>query len=166
MTMVLSPLSMRRCPCRCPAGVVALITMVLLPLIRNNVVAFVTTASMPSSSWHCCPCHNGVGVIINAQVSLPSCNGIVALVVMALLLLMYRRLCRCRDCNCRPHDNGVVAIVNAQASLPLSSWCCCPCNNGIVALALRQRCCPHRNGIIVIPKLASLSSLQWCCCHH
>jgi hypothetical protein len=60
--------------------------------------------------------------------------GIVALVVMALLLLMHRHLCRCCDCDCSPYDSGIFAIVNMTVSLPLSSWRCCPHNNGAIAL--------------------------------
>ncbi len=56
---------MRRRPCHCQAGVVALITIGLLPLIRNGVVALVMMALLPSSSRHHCPCCNGIVVIIH-----------------------------------------------------------------------------------------------------
>jgi hypothetical protein len=47
--------------------------------------------------------------------------GVVALIVMALLPLMHKRLCHCCDCNCCSCHDGVVAIVDAQPSLPLLS---------------------------------------------
>jgi hypothetical protein len=88
------------------------------------------------------------------------CNGIVALIAMALLPSMHRRLCRCCNCNCHPHDNGVIAVFDVQASLLSSRLNCCPCNNGGVALDLQQHCYPCRNGIICILKLASLPLSQ------
>jgi hypothetical protein len=93
--MVLLVLLMRRCPCHCRDGVVALVTMASLPLIHNCFVALVAMVSLPSSSWCCCPCCNGIVVIINAQASFPSSQW---------------RCCPCHD--------GVVAI-DAQAYLPL-----------------------------------------------
>jgi hypothetical protein len=65
MTMALLPLSMRRCLCHCQDGVVSLVTIASLPLIHNSVVALVVIASLPSLSWRCCPCCNGVAIIIN-----------------------------------------------------------------------------------------------------
>jgi hypothetical protein len=56
---------MHRHACRCQDGVVSLVTMVLLPLICDVVVALVVIALLLSSSWHCCPRCNGVIVIIN-----------------------------------------------------------------------------------------------------
>jgi hypothetical protein len=64
--MALLPLSMRRHPCHCQDGIVDLVTMALLPLIHNGVVALVMMALLLSSSWHCHPICNGVVVIINA----------------------------------------------------------------------------------------------------
>jgi hypothetical protein len=58
-------LLMQRCPCHCQDGIVSLVTMALLPLIRNGVVALVVIALLLSSSWHCCPHHNGIVVIID-----------------------------------------------------------------------------------------------------
>ncbi len=48
-------LSMHRYPCRCLDGVVSLVTMALLPLICNGIVALIAMASLLSSSWHHCP---------------------------------------------------------------------------------------------------------------
>jgi hypothetical protein len=69
MTMATLPLLMRRRPCRCQDGVVALITMASLPLIHNGNVALIAMASLPSSSWRCSPCCNGIIVNINEQAS-------------------------------------------------------------------------------------------------
>jgi hypothetical protein len=52
MMMALLLLSMHRCPCHCRDGVIALVTMALLPLIRNGVVALIAMVSLLSSSWH------------------------------------------------------------------------------------------------------------------
>jgi hypothetical protein len=65
MTMASLPLLMRRSPCRCQAGFIALVTRVLSPLICSGIVALVVMALLPSSSWHHCPHCNGVAVIIN-----------------------------------------------------------------------------------------------------
>jgi hypothetical protein len=47
---------------------VSLVTMALLPLIQDGVVALVVIALLPSSSWHCCPHCYGVVIIINVIV--------------------------------------------------------------------------------------------------
>jgi hypothetical protein len=47
---------------------VSLVTMALLPLIRDGVVALVVIALLLSSSWQCCPHCNGVVVIIDVIV--------------------------------------------------------------------------------------------------
>ncbi len=132
--------------------------MALLPLLQWHchrpqvgVIAIIAVALL--SSLMCrCPCHH--------------CDGVVALIAMALLPLMGMHLHHFCNCNCCPHDNGIDAVVNVQASLPLSSWHCCSCNNGIVALDLQRPCCPHCNGAVVILKLALLPSLQWHCQYH
>jgi hypothetical protein len=89
MMMAMLPLSMHRRPCHCQAGAIALVTMALLPLIRDGVVALIAMTLLPSSSWHCCPCYNGVNVIIDMQASLPSlqwlCCPVSAVVELALL---------------------------------------------------------------------------------
>jgi hypothetical protein len=79
--------SMRRHLCHCKAGILALRTMVSLPLIHDGVVALVAMALLLSTSWHCRPHCNGTIVIINAQASSPSsqwhccpcCDGVVAI---------------------------------------------------------------------------------------
>jgi hypothetical protein len=98
MTMALLLHSMHRHPCHCQTGIVALVTMALLFLICNGVVALIAMALSLSSSWHHCPYCNGVVVIIDAQVS---------------LLSLQWRCCTC--------CNGVVAV-DAQASLPSLQW--------------------------------------------
>jgi hypothetical protein len=93
ITMTLLPLSMCRHPCYCQAGIIALVTMVSLPLIRNGVVALVAMTLLPSSSRRCCPCCNDDVVIIKRQASLPSSrwggcprhNGVVAIDVQVFL---------------------------------------------------------------------------------
>jgi hypothetical protein len=63
------------------------------PLIRDSVVSLIVMALLPSSSWCCGPCGNGIFVIIDAQASLPSsrwhycpcCNGVLAVDVQASL---------------------------------------------------------------------------------
>jgi hypothetical protein len=44
---------------------ISLVTMALLSLIHNGVVALIVIASLPSSSWCCFPLCNGVVVIID-----------------------------------------------------------------------------------------------------
>jgi hypothetical protein len=112
MMMVLLPLLMRRCPCCCQTGIINLVTMAFLPLICNGVVFLFAMVLSLSSSWHCCPCYNGVFIINDAQASLPSSQW-----------------------HCCPHHDGVVAI-DAQVSLLLSQWQCCPCCNGISAIII------------------------------
>ncbi len=79
---------MRRHPCRCQDGVITLVTIKLLSLICNSVIALVVMMSLLSSSWHCCPCCNGVVIIINV-VTLVACRqaGVVAINAQAPLLL-------------------------------------------------------------------------------
>jgi hypothetical protein len=52
---------------------VSLVTMALLPLIHDGVVALVVIELLPSSSWHCCPHCNGVVVIIDV-IALVACQ--------------------------------------------------------------------------------------------
>jgi hypothetical protein len=54
MMIALLPLSMHRCPCCCQDGAISLVTIELLPLIRNGVVALIAMALLLSSSWHHC----------------------------------------------------------------------------------------------------------------
>jgi hypothetical protein len=84
MMMALLPLSMHRHPCHRQAGFVALVTMALLPLIHDGVVALVAMVLLPSSIWHCRPRRNGV-IIINHDIALVACcqAGIVAVDVEA-----------------------------------------------------------------------------------
>ncbi len=138
-------------------AIVALITMVLLPLLMRR---------------HLCCCQTSLVALVAHHwadiVTLIACHqaGIVALVVIVSLSSMRRRLCHCCHCNCCPHDDGIIAVVDAQEPLPLSSWLHCPCNKGVVTLDLQRHCCPRCDGIVAVLKLASLPSLQWCCCHH
>jgi hypothetical protein len=81
--------------CRRRGGVVALVTMALLPLPVRRHLAIVELASPPLS----------------------------LVIELASLPLMRRHLCHHCDCDCRPHHDGVVTVVDAQASLLLLSWC-------------------------------------------
>jgi hypothetical protein len=102
MTMVSLPLLMRRCPCRHQVGIVFLVTMALLPLICNGVVALVVIALLLSSSWHHHPHPNGVVVIINV-IALIACwqAGIAAVNVQASLpLLQWQLLLLSQSCHC------------------------------------------------------------------
>jgi hypothetical protein len=113
---------MLRHPCHCQVGIVALVTMVLLPLICNSVAALSVMALLPSSSWHCCPFYNGVVVVIDVVALVAHCQvGIVTLVVMVLLPSICRCLCFCYNGNCCSCHNGVLAVVNAQVAPPLLS---------------------------------------------
>jgi hypothetical protein len=86
MTMVLLQLLMPRRPCRCQDGVVSLVTMALLPLICDGVVALVVIASLLSSSWQCCPHCNDVIIDVIALVACWQA-GIAAVDAQASLLL-------------------------------------------------------------------------------
>ncbi len=169
MTMVSLPLLMGRHPCHRIDGVIALITMALLPLIWDSVVTLVMMALLPSSSWHC---------LFVAMVSVSSlmcrhpchhCNGIVALITMALLPLIRRCLCCHCNSDCCPFCNSISAIVDLAWS---SSWRHCPCNNGVVAIINAQESVlllswchyPHCDGGTAINAQASLQSGHLC--HH
>jgi hypothetical protein len=129
--------------------------MTLSPLICDGIVALVTMALLPSSSWHCQPCCNGVIVIIDVQMSLPSLRW---------------RCCPCHD--------GVV-VLQTQAPLPLSQlqllpllqWGLCRSQTSVVIkLALTPLLqwghCHHQSaGVFAVVELALLPSLQLCCRH-
>jgi hypothetical protein len=79
---------------------------------------------------HPCHCQDGVVSLVTMALSPLICDGVVALVVIALLLSS--------SWHCCPHCNGVliiidvitlvacrqagIAAINVQASLPLSQW--------------------------------------------
>ncbi len=99
MMMVLLPFLMGRHPCHCIDGVVALITMASLPLIHDSVVALIVMASLPSSSWPCSLVAMASSQSLMLRCPHHHCNGIVALITMAMLPLMRRRLCsHCNGC--------------------------------------------------------------------
>ena len=79
--------------CRCRGGIVALVTMALLPSPVCRHLAVVELASSPLS----------------------------LVIKLASLPLTRRRLCRRCDCDCHPHHDGVVTVIDAQASLLLLS---------------------------------------------
>jgi hypothetical protein len=86
--------------------------------------------SLPLSSWQCCACCNGVAVV-DAQASL-QCRHLCCccnnvVVLVAMVLLMLSSWCHC------PCHDGIITIVNAQASPPLLQRHCCPCCAGAVA---------------------------------
>jgi hypothetical protein len=103
----------------CQAGVVAIVMMALLLSMcrhlchhnhcnchphENGIVVVVNAqTSLPSSSWHCCPCNNGIMISAMmceyAEVALdprqrycPRLNGIVAILKLVSLPLLQRRL--------------------------------------------------------------------------
>jgi hypothetical protein len=85
---------MRRRPCHCHAGVVALVTTALLPLIHDSIVALVAMALLPSSSWHPCPHCNGVIVIIDVFALVACCQaGIIVIEQWQWLLLSQLSCC-------------------------------------------------------------------------
>jgi hypothetical protein len=91
--MALLPLLMRRHPCHHQDGVVYLVTIALPPLIVNGVAALIVSALLPSSSWHCCPCCNGIVVMIDV-IALAACQqaGIAAVDAQVSLLLLQWQL--------------------------------------------------------------------------
>jgi hypothetical protein len=170
MTMASLPLSMRRCPCCHHAGVVALVTMALLPLIRKGVVSLIA-----------------IVVDLVAMVSLSSSmrrhphhhhNGIVALVQMAFLPLIRRHLCHCHNGNCclccdgisavvklACHQAGVVALVTMGSLLSLMCRLLCCLQAAVITLVAmvlplsmsRHLCNP---GIFAIVTITLLPSFQ------
>ncbi len=106
-----------------------------------------------SSLCHC-PCYYGV-TVIDAQASLQSkhlcCCCNNVVALVVMALSLLSSWC------CRPCHNGIIAIVNVQVSLPLSGWCCCPL--ALVPLpTLHSRCCPCCAGIVVPIALTSFPS--------
>ncbi len=86
-------------------------------------------ASLPSSSWRRCPCHDGV-------VAITHCDSAVTLITMAP----------------SPIHAGVVALV-AMAPLPTLRWCCpVACRR----LRRKKQCGPHSEGEVAHGALASL----------
>jgi hypothetical protein len=128
----------------------------------NNIVALVAMVSLPSSSWCCCPHHDGVVAIVNAQVSLPLsgwCHYPLALApspslhgpcdpwftrIVAPILQTFSSL-RCM---------GAITVI-AVALLSPSSWRVCP---------IRWCTCPCHAGVVVLGALAlAPSSSRYCC---
>ncbi len=166
-------LSSKWCHCPCNNGIVALD-------LQQCCCPWSATALLPFLQWHCC--HTQASVIALIAMALLSslvrrhpcwhCNGVVALIAMALLLLMCRRLCCHCNGDCRSCCNDVSTIVKLAWS---SSWCCCPCNNEVVAVInahaslLSSRsplscwcCCPQYASISVLVARASLPLLCFC----
>jgi hypothetical protein len=115
-----SPLLMRRHPCRFQAGIVALIKMTLLLLICDGIIALIVMTLLPPLSKRCCPCFNGIVVIIDLIV-LVACyqSVIVAINAQASLpLLRSQLLLSSQWCFCRHQCAGVSAVVGL-AMLPL-----------------------------------------------
>ncbi len=84
--------------CHCP------LTMPLLPLIHDFVVALVMMASMLSSNWCYCPCCNGVIIIIDVIAFAAHWQSDIIAVDAQVLL----------------------PLLQWQLSL-LPQWCCCRC---------------------------------------
>ncbi len=141
--MALLPLLMQKRPCHCQAGIVALVTMALLPLIRDSVVALVAMALLPSSSCPHCLHPNDIVVIIDVVVFV-ACHqaGIVTIDAQAYLPLLQWQL------------------------LLSSQWHCCCCQCAGVSTVVELALLP----LLLILKLALLQLLQWPCllsmCRH
>jgi hypothetical protein len=99
------------------AGIVTLVTMALSLLSMHRHLCLCCDGNIASLMCrHLCHCQVSVLALIACCQA-----GVVALVVMALLLSLHRRLCHSHDSNCCSCHNGVVAIVDAQAFLLLLS---------------------------------------------
>ncbi len=140
--------------CHWCAGIFAVVAMTVVTLIM-----MVLLPSLMCSWLHRCQA-SAIALFTHRWADM------FALVVMAPLPSMHRRLCPSCNCNCCPHDDGVIAVVDAQAFLLTSSWHCCPRNNGIVTFDPLWRWFPLCNGIVAVLKLASWPLLQWHLCHH
>ncbi len=145
VTMVSSPLSMRRCLHSCQASVVALIAhhrVGIIPLVMMALLQSMRRWLCHCCNWDCCTHYDGVVAIVDAQASLPSLRW------------------HCCSCN-----NGIVALDLQQH--------CCPCCDGFVAIpklalspSLQLRHCHHHcTGILAIITMVLLPLLQWHCCH-
>ncbi len=166
--MGLSPSSMRRHLFCYQAGIVALIVMVLPSSMHRclhspgifaivtitDIVVLIAIASLLLSSWCCCPSHNGIVAIIDAQVYLPlsqwhccpHCAGAIAQIIRVLLPLL------CQHCHLIDYlPSQCMGIVTVIAPVllsllswrlcaivpflsPLSCWCCHPWCTGVGAL--------------------------------
>jgi hypothetical protein len=161
--MGLLPSSMRRHLCchwhHCPRcnGVAVVNAQVLLQSRRFVVVEI---ALLPLSQWcHCrphwccCPCHDGIIAIINAQVSLP--------------LSQWRW---------RPHCAGAIANNIARVLSPLLHHCCLPYCADLFALTVhgchhhnctdvvalvKLACLHHCAGVVALVTLVLLPSVRW-----
>jgi hypothetical protein len=112
----------------------------------NNTVAIAMMVLLPLSNWCCCPHHDGVVTIIDAQVSLP--------------LSQWHH---------PPHCTGTIANI-AWALLPLLRWHCCPYCADLFALMSHghhHRCCtgvvpPLVWHVCAIALVLSPLSCPWC----
>ncbi len=116
-------------------------------------------ASLPSSSWCCCPCHDGEMPLLMRRHLCCYHDGIIALIVPALLPTLHRWCCACCTSmivlialtSLPSHCMGVVTVIApaflsplswhfcsvALVSLPLSCWFCYPWCAGISALIVK-----------------------------
>jgi hypothetical protein len=148
----------------------------------NNVVALVAMMLSPSSSWCCCPCHDGVVAIVNVQVSLPLSGWCHHPLALAPLPTLHRHCDPCFTRIVAPnvqtfsslHCMGTITIIAAAllspsswhvcpvalVYLPLSRWSCCPWCTGISAL-ITQALLPLLCFRHAVNLQASLPSLSW-----
>ncbi len=128
----------------------------------NNVVALIAMALLPLTSWCCCPCHNSVIAIVNAQAFLllsqwhccPCCTGAIANIAQVMLPLLHQHCILIVLTSLPSRCMGIVNVV-APALLPPSSWHVC----AIVLVLLPLpcwHCCPWCTGIITLVAQASL----------
>jgi hypothetical protein len=110
----------------CQSGIVGLVMMLLLPLMcrylcchchcnfcpHDNCVITIVDAqvSLSSSSWHCCPCNNGVITLDLQRFYCPHPDGIVAALKLVLLPLL--------QWHCHHHQHHHPCYL-------LASWSCC-----------------------------------------
>ncbi len=145
-------MSMRRC--LCSPGIFAIIAILLLLLLQwlccplqAGVVALDTMVSLPLSMHrHLCRCHDGiVALIVLAPLPrlhercCPHCTCVIVLIALTSL---------------PSHLMGVVTVI-APMLLPQLTWCFCAI--ALVSLPLsRCRCCPWCSDIIALVTQVSL----------
>ncbi len=169
--MVLLPL-MRRCLCHhCNCN--------CHPHDNGDVVVINAQVSLPSSSWRCYPCNNGVIVLDPWRRCYPCCDKVLAVLKLELFPLLqwhchhhwgHHPCCLSSSLNCSCHCAGSFAIVAmaivalvTMALLSLSMHrCLCCCQASVVALVA------HCQAGIVAPVTIGLLPLMrrhLCHCH-
>jgi hypothetical protein len=131
-------------PCHHHDGIVALVTMALLPSMRRHlcrccdcgcpphdigvVVVVDAQVSLPSLSRCCCPCNKCVIALNPHWHCCPCSNGVVAILKLALLPLFQWHHCH--------HQCADILAIIAIVLLPLLQWHCCRQCPGIFAVII------------------------------